>query len=79
MFLSYGPLSTSGVFRRIWELGPGAIVVEVVDATAIGETGDIGEAQKNQIYETNQSGPLDGVILIPWHDISKIIPQHEAK
>lgn len=76
LFLSYGQLHTSGVFKRIYEVGPGCVVVEVVDAEAIGETGDIHAAQMTRKYEQGQSGPLDGVVGIPWHDISKILPQH---
>jgi hypothetical protein len=75
LFLSYGPLSTSGVFSRLVELSPGVTVIEVEDAVAIGETGDIGMAQQKQVYEPNQSGPLHGVVLIPWHDVSKILVQ----
>lgn len=75
LFFSYGQLHKSGVFRRIYELGPGAIVVEIHDVVVIGETGDVAVAQEKEQYEAGQSGPIHGSVLVPWHDISTILAQ----
>jgi hypothetical protein len=75
LFLSYGALHKSGIFRRMIEMSPGCTVIEIDEVTVIGETGDIGRAQREMVYEQGQSGPLDGVSWVPWHDVQHIIPQ----
>lgn len=76
LFLCYGPLSISGVFRRIIEHGPGAISVEVVDWVPIGEVGPIGTALDSQVYEDGQSGEMRPEPRhIAWHDIAQWSPQ----
>ena len=75
LLLSYGQVHFAGTFMGIEEIGPGVVTVIMEKAVAIGETGDLSRAQLEEKYEEGQFGPVHGRVFVPWHDISKILPQ----
>ena len=75
LLTTYGAVHTSGIYQATEEIAPGHPVILMTDCVLIGETGPVERAQRELIYGDNQSWPIDGVIGVPWHDVSRVITQ----
>jgi len=75
LLTTYGAVHTSGIFSHIAEVAPGHPVIMMTECKLIGETGPIERAQRECVYGDNQAWDVDGIIGVPWHDVSRVITQ----